>query len=256
MNHIFKDHLVLCDAHAHIGSESELKSRRETQLRSLICASTPIEASKLKKLSEEPGYSQILVPTYGLHPWHASEYQTSDMESYLSSCSVIGEIGMDSVWCSVPLDVQERIFREQLIFAAIHKKPVILHTKGQEKEIAAIIRDYPNTYLVHWYSCPDHLEAYLEQNCYYSIGPDVVWNPAVQKTAASVPADRILIETDGMNAVRWAFEEGSEQDRKAPATPYESLKNTLMTTACIRKTDAKNMAEQVHDNLSAFLGFL
>ncbi len=38
-----------------------------------------------------------------------------------------------------------------------------------------------------------------------------MWNPAVQKVAEQVPENRILIETDGMEAVDWAYEEGKKQ---------------------------------------------
>ena len=38
-----------------------------------------------------------------------------------------------------------------------------------------------------------------------------MWNPAVQKVAEQMPENRILIETDGMEAVDWAYEEGKKQ---------------------------------------------
>lgn len=82
------------------------------------------------------------------------------------------------------------------------------HTKGREQAIARIIRTYPNRYLVHWYSCQEHLEDYLDLDCYFSIGPDVWWNEAVAQVVKKVPRHRLLVETDGLDSVRWAFEEG------------------------------------------------
>ena len=90
---------------------------------------------------------------------------------YFSECPVIGEIGMDSVWCNVPLAVQEKVFTEQLAVAAQLDKPVILHTKGQEKRIASLIAGYPNTYLVHWYSDPVFPKSFLELDCYFLSAP-------------------------------------------------------------------------------------
>lgn len=40
---------------------------------------------------------------------------------------------MDSVWCDVDLKIQKEVFEKQLQFAQALNKPVILHTKGQEK---------------------------------------------------------------------------------------------------------------------------
>ena len=89
------------------------------------------------------------------------------------TCDAIGEIGMDSVWCEVPMDIQRRSFERQLQIAADLKKPVILHTKGMEREIAAMVRDFPEPVCVHWYSGGiESFEAFLEMGCYFTLGPD------------------------------------------------------------------------------------
>ncbi len=120
-------HYPLIDAHTHLGSDSERSERQKKQILSLVCASTPPEAESLLKTAKP-----YLLPTAGLHPWQAASYFVNDMLPYLTACPVIGEIGMDSVWCDVPLDRQEEVFRAQLAIACQMKKPVILHTKGEE----------------------------------------------------------------------------------------------------------------------------
>ena len=151
-------HYPLIDAHTHLGSDSERSERQKKQILSLVCASTPPEAEALLKTAKP-----YLLPTAGLHPWQAASYFVNDMLPYLTACPVIGEIGMDSVWCDVPLDRQEEVFRAQLAIACQMKKPVILHTKGEEDRIASILPEYPNTYLIHWYSCEEYLDQYLAQ---------------------------------------------------------------------------------------------
>ena len=151
-------HYPLIDAHTHLGSDSERSERQKKQILSLVCASTPPEAEALLKTAKP-----YLLPTAGLHPWQAASYFVNDMLPYLTACPVIGEIGMDSVWCDVPLDRQEEVFRAQLAIACQMKKPVILHTKGEEDRIASILPEYPNTYLIHWYSCEEYLDQYLDQ---------------------------------------------------------------------------------------------
>lgn len=245
--------MTLCDSHAHIGSSKELEERRIKGVRSLLCAGNPREAVKLSGLASRPEYKNIIIPTYGLHPWYAGRYSLSEMLSYFSECPVIGEIGMDSVWCNVPLAVQEKVFTEQLAVAARLGKPVILHTKGQEQRIASLIAGYPNTYLVHWYSDPVFPKSFLELDCYFSIGPDVWWNPAVRNLAAALPADRILIETDGMGAVKWAYEEAPENLRTHPAKAASlsvpaSLSFTLQQIAEIRQALPEAVGEQLRQN--------
>ena len=171
--------MILCDAHAHLGKDAEWEERVRREILSLVCAARPEEArrlfSRLEGLPEaaegarcpgssrrEPGAKGAVLPTAGLHPWYADQYMVRDMEPYIRRCPVVGEIGMDSVWCQVPLMIQEQAFREQLEMACTLKKPVILHTKGQEKAIAAILKEYPNRYLVHWYSCDAWLQEYID----------------------------------------------------------------------------------------------
>lgn len=246
-NHMI--HPFLTDAHAHIGSDVELEERVSQGILSLLCISSPQEAEILLSRPQP-----FLIPTAGIHPWSADSFSMEKMEPILTSCPVIGEIGMDSVWCDTPLATQEHVFRRQLTLAIHQKKPVILHTKGEEARIASILKEYPGKYLVHWYSCDRYLEDYLALNCYFSIGPDVFWNPAVRAVAKRVPIDRLLIETDGMGAVRWAWEEQPEQEplsalAQAPVSIRESLSQTIREVASIRNCSEMDLAAQTRANL-------
>lgn len=253
----------LIDAHTHIGNNAEMTERRQKGILSLVCVSTPSEAENILAKAEP-----YILPTIGLHPWQSASYSVDEMMPYLNACPVIGEIGMDSVWCDVNLKLQEIVFRRQLSLASQIKKPVILHTKGEEDRISSIISQYPNTYLVHWYSCDQYPDRYIKQDCYFSIGPDVIWNPSVRTLAEHVPLSRILIETDGMDAVRWAYDNESLQESKdsknsaivcentfkAPLTIEDALKKTLLETAKIRNSDPNILAKQIQKNL--IWGFL
>lgn len=240
-------HYPLIDAHTHLGSDSERSERQKKQILSLVCASTPPEAEALLKTAKP-----YLLPTAGLHPWQAASYFVNDMLPYLTACPVIGEIGMDSVWCDVPLDRQEEVFRAQLAIACQMKKPVLLHTKGEED------RSLPSPRI------PKHLPRPLvflrrisgsisRARRYFSIGPDVLWNPPVRTLADRVPQNRILIETDGMGAVKWAYEAPEAPKNSQLADARENTKNvedalthTLLEpplsgdrTRCSCKTDTK-----------------
>lgn len=250
---------VLSDAHTHVGTEAERREREEKGIVSLVCASAPEEARIL--FSHDFKY---LIPTCGVHPWYAHKWTLEQMKGWMEKCPVIGEVGMDSVWCSVPLSLQEDVFCRQLYMACGWNKPVILHTKGQEKQIARMIKEYPNRYLVHWYSCDSYLEKYLEMDCCFSIGPDVWWNPSVQNTARQVPADRLLIETDGLDAVKWAYEEGIKAFKKNIIKKPETwegtehvtfaLAHTLEAVAEIRHMPPERLGEEIRDNLLRFCG--
>ena len=281
--------LRLSDAHAHITSKEDLKDRRHYSIPTLFSAGTPKEAEEVfqlvkkgsptvrhpapksfpKENSAEP-YG-IFLPTCGLHPWHAAAYSLEEMLPYLTAAPIVGEIGMDSVWCDIPLALQEEVFRAQLRLACEQNKPVILHTKGQERQIASILKEYPNHYLVHWYSSEEAPDDYLALDCYFSIGPDVWWNPAVQQTAVRIPQNRLLIETDGLEAVRWAillqqkkkellsqnsfFPYDSSVFSEQPDTAASSLFLTLRAVATLRKLSPEETSRFVLENLRQFLRY-
>lgn len=59
---------------------------------------------------------------------------------YYRRADAVGEIGLDREWTDVPLAVQLPVFRAQLRIAAALGKPVILHTKGAEREVLEELR--------------------------------------------------------------------------------------------------------------------
>ena len=188
------------DAHAHLGTEEERRWRREQEIVTMICAGSLSEAEVLEHLGDSH-----IVKAYGLHPWNAEDSALDSMLPFLEQADIIGEIGMDSVWCQVPVKSQRRVLERQLELASAMKKPVVLHVKGMEKEVAGLIRKYPGTYLVHWYSGKEGLEAYLEQGCYATVGPDAAVNEAVRRVIEKTPLSRLMVETDGLGAVQWAL---------------------------------------------------
>ncbi|ELA67724.1 TatD family hydrolase [Enterococcus faecium EnGen0134] len=145
-------------------------------------------------------------------------------------------------------DYTKKVFERQLAFAAVNKKPVVLHTKGCEKEILSYIQAYPNHYLIHWYSSLDYQQDYIDLGCYFSIGLDLKKNPAVWQLAKAVPIDHLLIETDGLHAAEWAL--GgifSEKD-------YVSLlEEQLKTIAEIKELSVEEVKKNTYQNLERFI---
>ncbi len=166
----------MIDMHAHFfciereaSVTEELRLRRADGLRTFFSCGTPEEWEKTKGLRSR---DEVYV-SFGIHPWYADRYDAEEYTELFQMCDAIGEIGMDNVWCEVPYEIQRRQLKRQLDMAAQFGKAVILHTKGQEKEIAQMIRDFPNPVCVHWYSGDvDTFEQFLELGCYFTLGPD------------------------------------------------------------------------------------
>lgn len=186
----------MIDAHLHINSVAFLELLKRESVDAIACGTDPDDARRCLALI---GYGGLRF-SFGLHPWKADRYKVEEMLPYFDRCRILGEIGMDSEWCTVPLEKQEKVFAEQLCIAEARKMPVILHTKGQEKRILELIRPAHTSFLVHWYDCENYLDDYLALGCYFTLGPCAkADDPVLQK----VPKDRILIESDGIGAIAW-----------------------------------------------------
>lgn len=197
--------MPLVDAHTHYNRKDEsaiIGLLEQSDMYAMCSGGSKIAAEEALSLASA---STRIIPTVGLHPWHAKD-GLDTMIPYLDKAGIIGEIGLDTVWTDVPLDLQRDVFEQQLLYAERKNKPVLLHTKGAEREITGHIagRTLPAV-IVHWYSGgKDELKDLIDFGCYFTLGPDLAVNPAVQAVALLVPEDRILTETDGAGAVEWA----------------------------------------------------
>lgn len=184
----------------------------------------------------------------GIHPWKADETDWEEMEPVLREAKIIGEIGLDNVWCSVDMEIQQEVFLRQLELAKQLQKPVILHTKGMEKEILEMIRHFPNRYLVHWYSCENYLEEYIQMGCWFTIGPAIEPDKTVEAVARKVPIERLLIESDGLEGISWGW------NREIREFDYiEAMEEQMRKAAKILGCKEKKLLEQMKCNLKNFV---
>lgn len=245
----------MLDMHAHpacfsegfaeISLEQELALRRESGIATCFSGGTPQEWETLLLAHE---YEELLL-SFGIHPWYAHRYAPQEYRDAFKSCDVIGEIGMDSVWCGVSLDVQQRNLEKQLEIAADFHKPVLLHTKGQEMRIAEMLRGFPQPICVHWYSGDRKaFEAFLELDCYFTLGPDY-GDLRSDNDFEEVCVNRLFLETDGISAVAWA--------RGVDTLPLEMLPEVLdrnqRTLAVQRSLTPEGLHRQMCQNLCEFL---
>lgn len=233
---------MLSDAHSHLSDFAE-RLLADAPVRTVFSCATPEECRCAAALAERFDYVHT---SCGIHPWHVAADSWDTMRPWLEQATVIGEIGLDSVWCSSDPALQRQLFERQIAFACERQRPVVLHTKGQEGEVLAMIRHYPNTYHVHWYSCRDHLDDYLALGCYMSVGPFPSLDPAVAAVAAQTPDDRLLIETDGIDAVRWASGEERVDYLQALARIADDI-------AALRGSRPAAVQQLAADNLLRFL---
>lgn len=235
---------MLTDSHVHVNDKLFLQSLISNKVAAILNAANPLEFKYLKPYQE----NKHIYISAGIHPWDVDTITWEMMIPILNECSIIGEIGMDSVWCSTSLTKQQEIFEKQLSYASKTRKPVILHTKGQEKKVLECIKKYPNTYLVHWYSCMDYLEEYLKLNSYFTVGPELT-NLAVVQVIKKVPLNRLLSESDGMSAIAWV----KGKEKISFEEYYQTLKETCTYVALEKGCSIEEVQKQIRYNLHCFI---
>ncbi len=186
----------------------------------------------------------------GVHPHNARLYDTAlerDLRMRLSDArvSALGEIGLDFHYDFSPRDVQEEVFRRQLLLAKEAGLPVALHVREAHERALDILCDegFPEAgTLLHCCSLTwDELESWVEAGCYIAYGGALTFKKAaaVRAAAVRVPLNRVLTETDAPYMT-------PEPMRGSCCTPA----HVVFTAACL--ADVRGAASA--DERAAFLG--
>jgi TatD DNase family protein len=204
---------MLIDAHAHLDfpqfdedREHVIDRARRNGVAEIVNVGTSLASSRASiKLADQYDFVHA---TVGVHPHDAAKFGPSQMEEMRSlalnpNVAAIGEIGLDYYRDLSPRPDQRRAFAGQLSLAADLGLPVVIHSRDAHGDVMSILSDFDASgmapVILHSYSGgPENLRAALERGYYISISGPVTFRKAdaLREVAASVPADRLLVETD------------------------------------------------------------
>lgn len=116
----------------------------------------------------------------------------------------IGEIGLDYYWDEAPRPTQQQVFEKQLALARALAKPVIIHQRDSAADTMAVLRrwaaagDHPGLVLHSFSGDRAMAEEAIELGFYIGISGPVTFKNArdLPEIVATLPADRLLVETD------------------------------------------------------------
>lgn len=135
----------------------------------------------------------------GIHPWNTPDITADDIsrlrDALATNPSIValGECGLDAMR-GAPMPKQMELLRAQIVMSEELDKPLILHIVKGWDEIIRLKKELTPTlpWAIHGFRGKPALAMSLLQNGFYiSLGSR--YNPA---TAAIIPGDRLLIETD------------------------------------------------------------
>ena len=146
-----------------------------------------------------------LYASVGSHPDSADEVNEGVIEEYRKLClhekvKAIGEIGLDYHYEDIPREIQKNAFRMQMQLAKELDMPVIIHEREAHDDGMRIVREFPGvTGVFHCYSGSAEMARQLVNLGWYIGFTGVLTFKNAHKaveTAAGIPLDRIVIETD------------------------------------------------------------
>ena len=141
----------------------------------------------------------------GSHPDDAEQVDDARIAVYRELCKnprvkAIGEIGLDYHYEEPGREVQKRAFRMQLALAQELSMPVVIHEREAHEDGLRILEEFPAVRGVfHCFSGSYEMAKELIKRGWYIGFTGVVTFKNARKaveTAANIPLDRILIETD------------------------------------------------------------
>lgn len=211
----------LIDTHCHLNFDSYdqdlpdvLKRAAEAGVQRVINPGVDAESSRAGiALAEKfPG---VVFAAVGIHPNSTADFTSSLLEDEIKplvdapGVIAIGEIGLDYYWDKSPKDMQRRAFEAQLALAKACELPVIIHNREASEDVIAILEDWARDLppalktrpgVLHSFSAPAEIaERALAAGFYLGFTGPITYKNAdlLRRVAATVPLDRILVETDG-----------------------------------------------------------
>lgn len=201
--------MQLFDSHAHLDfrqfntdREPVIERAQQAGLVGILNVGTDLPSSRAAiALAERYDFVRAAV---GVHP-HDAKTVTPQVLAEVRTLArhpkvvAIGEIGLDYYRNHSPRPVQQRAFASQLDLASELGLPVVVHSRDAHEEVLATLRGWNGIGVFHAYSAgPERLEEVLALGFSIGVAGPVTFPNAhrLRETAAAVPLERLLVETD------------------------------------------------------------
>jgi TatD DNase family protein len=203
----------MIDSHCHLDHSplyeklDEIVNRAEISgVRCLLTICTSLKSFEMIKriiLKYKNIYGSV-----GIHPHETKDHINVDKNMLISlrnennKVIALGETGLDFYYQNSDKFIQKKKFVEHIEAAIELDLPIIVHSRNAEIDTFNILKDFSSKnpkILMHCFTgSSDFSEKMLSLGAYISLSGIITFNKSkeLQKTAFSVPIDRLLIETD------------------------------------------------------------
>ena len=245
----------MIDTHAHLDACADppdvlVARARDAGVRRIVTVGTKPESWRVAlALAEE---HEGIYAALGIHPHEAGD-GAAGLDELRASLAheraiAVGETGLDFFRDWAPHDRQRELFDAQLELARELRKPVVVHTRAADGDVARMLAPFGGTVVLHCFSSPQLLAPALERGYYVSFAGNVTFKNAseLRLAASQVPAERILAETDAPYLA-------PQPQRGKPNEPA-FVTHTVAALAAARHEDVDELEAQIEENARVAFG--
>lgn len=199
---------MFIDTHCHLSNEDYddidliVKENLENNIEKIIISGCTRE-SILESLELSKKYDGVYV-TIGYHPSEAKITTMEDislLEKQIMEAKVvgIGEIGLDYHYGKEDIDLQQKLFREQMRLASKYNLPVLIHSRDATEDTIKILKEFPEVVGdIHCFSGSiETAKIYIKMGYKIGIGGVITFkNSNLYKVVQEIGIENILLETD------------------------------------------------------------
>ncbi len=206
--------LFYADTHCHLDMsqfeedrEQVLERARQAKVTCMLTLGSDLESCP-KAVEMATQYASYGVyAAVGIHPHDAREIYPEIPESLRVLARnprviAIGETGLDYYYDHSPRQIQQAMFRDQILWAREVDKPVVVHVRDAYEDALAILEEHfapSQRGILHCFSgTPEDAKRVLDLGMHISLGGPLTWkkNEELRQLAATLPPERLLCETD------------------------------------------------------------
>ena len=201
--------LTCIDTHAHLfmlkkDEAAVIKQAREAGLSAIINVAVDLDSAK-EALRCSKTYPGFVYATCGIHPLYAERFDQLEALNVFAvenqkDIVAIGEAGLDYKYGKDNKADQLRVLEAQFELAEALKKPIIIHNRFTNEDVAAMMNRYPKVKsVIHCFvESVDFLETITHGNYFISF-TGIITNRLTKPTEEVIqcfPLERMMIETD------------------------------------------------------------
>ena len=188
----------------------------------------------------------------GVHPNDAARATPEDWARVVELATTdrvvaIGETGLDRYRDRTPFSVQQEWFARHLELASERDLPIVMHCRDSERDIidqlaglGRPVRGVLHSFTGEW----DHARAFLDLGLHLSFAGMLTFTnkglDALRDTAARVPPDRLLVETDSPYLSPHPFRGQHNEPGRVALTAERLAQVRGLTTADLARITTSN----------------